>query len=238
MKTFTVAVVEDSADGRAAIKTALENYSKQKSVTFETTYYDCAEVFLSHDMSVIDILLMDIELPGNTDGFTAAKRFREANADSILIFVTNMRKYAIKGYEVGALNYILKPINYYGFSLTLDRAIRQLDNRRSETIRIRTANGFKAVNIRNVFYIEIMKHDVMFYTTDGVITNYGTLREWELKLAPLKFVRCSSSVLINLWHVSGVSGDDVIVAGTPIRISRAKKKEFLKIVADYYGDSI
>ena len=83
-----------------------------------------------------------------------------------------------------------------------------------------------------------MKHDVQFFTTDGVITNYGTLNEWEKKLAPYNFVRCSSSALVNLRHVVGVAGDEVTVGGNSLKISRAKKKEFLQILTDYFGDTI
>ena len=181
---------------------------------------------------------MDIELPGGMDGISAAEELRKLNEETILIFVTNMRKFVIKGYEVGALNYILKPINYYGFSITLDRAFRQLDGRRSDTVMIRTANGFKTIDLRNIYCVEVMKHDVRFYTTDGEIANYGTLSQWEQKLAPYNFIRCSSCALVNLRHVTGVEGDELTVGGRTVKISRAKKKEFLQILTDYFGDTI
>ena len=238
MKTVTVAIVEDSDEERSVLKGALARYSSEKQVLFEITCYERAEDFLVKTSDRVDILFMDIELPGGMDGMTAAEQFRTLNEATILIFVTNMRKYVIQGYHVGALNYILKPINYYGFAITLDRAMRQLSSRRSEVVKIRTSDGFKMIDCNNIFYVEIMKHDVRFFTTDGIITNYGTLNEWEKKLAPFNFVRCSSSSLVNLRHVSGVTGDEVTVGGVSLKVSRAKKKEFLQILTDYFGDTV
>ena len=232
MKTYAIAIVEDSVDERNNLKAALERYSKEKDVSFGITCYERAEDFLYKPAGEADILFMDIELPGGMDGMRAAREFRALNEETILIFVTNMRKYVINGYQVGALNYILKPINYYGFAITLDRAMRQLNGRRSEIVKIRTANGFKTVDI------EIMKHDLQFFTTDGVITNYGTLGQWEEKLVPFNFVRCRSSALVNLRHVKGVEGDEVTVGDATVKISRAKKKEFMQALTDYFGDTV
>jgi len=242
MKTITIAIVEDSDEERIVLKQALDRYSAEKGVMFETTCYERAEDFLyidaNKDANNVDILFMDIELPGGMDGMQAAEKFRTLNEETVLIFVTNMRKFVIKGYEVGALNYILKPLNYYGFAMTLDRALRLIEGRKYEVIVIKTADGVKTIDCRKIYYVEVMKHDVKFFTTDGTFTNYGTLNKWEEKLAPYNFVRCSSSALVNLRHVSGVSGDDVTVGGTKIRISRTKKRAFLQILTDYYGETV
>ena len=238
MKTFAIAIVEDSVEERNNLKGALERYSKEKGVSFGITCYERAEDFLYKPSGEADILFMDIELPGGMDGMKAAREFRALNEETILIFVTNMRKYVISGYQVGALNYILKPLNYYGFAITMDRAMRILFGRRSEIVKIKTANGFKMTDCNNIYYIEIMKHDLQFFTTDGVITNYGTLGEWEKKLAPYNFVRCSSSALVNLRHVRGVEGEEVTVGGGIVKISRAKKKEFMQALTEYFGDTI
>lgn len=238
MKTYAIAIVEDSIEERNNLKAALDRYSKEKDVSFAINCYERAEDFLYKPAEDVDILFMDIELPGGMDGMKAANEFRELNEETILIFVTNMRKYVIKGYQVGALNYILKPINYYGFAMTLDRAMRKLNGKRSEIVKIRTANGFKTVDVDNIYYIEIMKHDLQFFTTDGVITNYGTLGQWEERLAQYNFVRCSSSTLINLRHVTGVAGDEITVGNATIKISRAKKKEFMQTLTDYFGDRV
>ncbi|MBP5242784.1 MAG: response regulator transcription factor, partial [Clostridia bacterium] len=168
----------------------------------------------------------------------AATKFRKLNEETILIFVTNMKKYAISGYEVGALNYILKPLNYYSFAMTLDRALRSIESKRSELIRIRTEVGFKVIECRDVYYLEVMKHNVIFHTAEGVFNNYGSLNEWEKKLSAYNFVRCSSCALVNLRQIVSVEGDDILIGSDVVRISRMKKRAFLKIMAEFFGEKI
>ena len=237
MNSICVAVLEDNARERKVLTDALERYSKEKGVLFDVKYYERAEDFIYKKSNNVDILFLDVELPGNMNGMEAAEKFRKLNEDAILIFVTNMRKYVIKGYEVGALNYILKPLNYSGLAATLDRAIRLIDRYRPIPVMIRTSDGFRMVDCRNIYYVEVMKHDVRFKTSEGMISNYGTLVQWEEKLSPYDFVRCSACALVNLRHVKGVSGDEVTVGGKTFKISRTKKKAFLQKIAEYYGDT-
>ena len=75
-------------------------------------------VIAEHYEPGYDIIFMDVEMPG-LDGFGAAEKIRAVDADAVLVFVTNMAQYAIKGYEVDALDYVLKPVNYYQFCTKL-----------------------------------------------------------------------------------------------------------------------
>lgn len=238
MRVISAAIVEDNDAESAALEEAVFRYGEQKELKFEIARYKNAEDFLEKDSFGLNILFMDIELPDGMDGMRAAKKFRRLNGDTILIFVTNMKKYAINGYEVGALNYILKPINYYSFAMTLDRAMRSIDAKVSEIVRIRLENGFKMMDCRDIFYIEVMKHDVIFHTAEGVFNNYGTLNEWEKKLSSCNFVRCSSCVLVNLRHIGSLKGDDITVGGDTVRIGRSKKKSFLKSIAEFFGEKV
>lgn len=239
MKKISVAIIEDSQEDYASLKRVLDKYSAEHEISFEVSHYGSAENFFDRDRfkKPVDILFLDIELPG-INGISAAKKFREFNEEAVLIFVTNMRKFAIKGYEVGAMNYILKPINYYSFVMTLDKAVKSISGKKSEIIRIKTNSGFKVVDCNKIMYIDIMGHDVRFITTDEEIRTYGTLNEWEEKLSDLSFARCSSSAIVNFRYVEGIHGDYVSVGGTEIHIGRVKKKDFVKRLSNYYGDLV
>ena len=121
-KEYRVVIVEDEVVYLDALKDMLSSYEKEKEVAFNITAYRDIETFLAEYRKCYDIVFMDIELPG-MNGMDGARRLREADSSVVLIFVTNMAQFAVQGYEVNALDYILKPVTYKNFSVKLDRAL-------------------------------------------------------------------------------------------------------------------
>ena len=112
---FTVAVVEDDETAVAKLRACLDQYvATHAGVQFDVTVFNEPTSFLDPYKTVWDIVFMDIEMP-NMDGMEAAHRLRAVDSEVILIFVTNMAQFAAKGYEVDALDYIVKPFAYPDF---------------------------------------------------------------------------------------------------------------------------
>ena len=172
------------------------------------------------------------------NGVRATKKFRQVNQITILIFVTNIKKFVASGYEVGALNYILKPIKYYSLAMTMDRALSIIEMRKSEPVRIRTSDGYILVDSRDIFYIEVMKHEVTIHTAKGIYSHYGSLKDWEKVLVRYKFVRCNSSTLVNLRHLREIRSDEIVVEESVLRLGRSKKEAFMQSVTEFLGDNI
>ena len=112
---FTVAIVEDEIDAARRLEVCLARYSQDHpDVRFDVTVFSEPTGFLDAYRPVWDIVFMDIEMP-NMDGMSAARRLRVLDEQVILIFVTNMAQFAAKGYEVDALDYVIKPFSYNDF---------------------------------------------------------------------------------------------------------------------------
>ena len=120
-----LAIVEDEKNFANNILGYLQRFQKETGYQIETVWFqdgcDIAEEYKSD----FDIILMDIQMRF-MDGMTAARKIREADKGVIIIFITNMAQYAIQGYEVDALDYVLKPIAYFAFSQKLSRAIGRM----------------------------------------------------------------------------------------------------------------
>ena len=86
---------------------------------------------------------MDIEMP-HLNGMEAAQKIRELDKEVVIVFITNMAQYAIKGYEVDALDFILKPLNYYTFSMRFTRAVGRVKNREGKRICLNLPDGATA----------------------------------------------------------------------------------------------
>lgn len=123
-----VAIVEDEIRSADVLCGFLERYGSEKGREFAVSRFTDAIAFLENYVPRYDIVFMDIQLP-DMDGMTASRRLRALDRDVILIFVTNMANYAVSGYEVDALDFIVKPVSYFPFTVKLERALGRLDGR-------------------------------------------------------------------------------------------------------------
>ncbi len=123
---YNIAVVDDDASDRGEILGHLERYRREKDKSFTVTEFDNVVKFLEGYNPAYDIVFIDIQMP-YLDGMTAAEKLREVDSVVPLVFITNMVKYAVKGYSVDAADFVVKPIAYGGFSVMLDKVLRLAD---------------------------------------------------------------------------------------------------------------
>ena len=116
-----VAIVEDDAKTREMLRGFFSDYTAENGVSFDVSDYGSGEAFLADERS-FDMILMDIELPGR-DGMETVRELRKRDRDVIVIFATNMAQFAVKGYEVEAFDFIVKPMTYYNFTIKIRRAL-------------------------------------------------------------------------------------------------------------------
>lgn len=229
-----IGIAEDDQAYIDQIQAYLNQYMKETGETFSIRVFRDGFQLAFDYQPVFDILLLDVQMP-KMDGITAAKRIRKVDQDVEILFITNMAQYAINGYEVRARSYILKPINYYGFYLEMQEAIASLKRREVNSLLLTTEDGMIKVPVGKVRYVENQKHDLYIHTTDNVIRIRSAMKEMEQRLSGCFFARSSVSYLINLAHVSGISGDMVLVDDEKLPISRQKRKEFISALTAYIG---
>ncbi len=126
---FRIVIVEDQEETRENLNRFVRQYAQEQGLQVEISLIADGAEIAEHYTPGFDIIFMDVEMP-RLDGFGAAEAIRAVDADVVLVFVTNMAQYAIRGYEVDALDYVLKPVNYYQFCTKLSRAIQRVQRRR------------------------------------------------------------------------------------------------------------
>ena len=142
--TRTVAIVEDSDDEFDAVKAQLDRFaSESEKYAFECVRFRDAVSFLQSYKPMYDIVFMDIGLPG-INGFEATRKLREIDDTVLLMFITNMSKFAVNGYEVGAFDFVVKPIKYASMRLKLLRAMERLDANEDKKLQIPSSGGGSA----------------------------------------------------------------------------------------------
>ncbi len=232
----TIAVVEDDKKYQETLERFLKQYEKERNRTLDVDMYESADAFFAENKSGYDVILMDIEMPG-TNGMEAAEVIRRKDETVVIMFITNLAHYAIRGYEVGALDFILKPIEYYNFATKLDRALVTSDNRNSKVLVLQTKNGIARVNSTDILYVEIQNRVLYYHTQTDVYQVRGSLKAAEEELPASMFEKCSNWCLIGLSHVSEIKNDTCVVGEKEIPISRRSKKSFMEALMKSVGRS-
>ena len=153
-----IALVEDNGLHQAQIRQEIQNYFAELNEVCELRVFDNGSDMLDHYYSVggYDLLLLDIQLPG-MDGVSVARQVRQKDDKVLIAFITSMTAYAVQGYSVHAMDYILKPINRISFRNTLERARELFRQRTEHYIPVTTGDGMFKVDISQIYYIETEK---------------------------------------------------------------------------------
>lgn len=113
-----IGIVDDEKQERDQLKQALARFGAENGTELNVQEFDCAAVYLAAQDRDFDILYLDIDMP-QMSGMELAEKIRETDQDVILIFCTNLQQFALNGYSVGALGFIVKPIQWYSFHIWL-----------------------------------------------------------------------------------------------------------------------
>ena len=230
-----IAIVEDDLGYTRQLREYLERYRQEQGEAIEVTEYTDGDEIVEGYRSQFDIILMDVEMRF-MDGMTAAREIRAMDNQVVILFITNMAQYAIQGYEVDALDYVLKPVSYFAFSQRLERAITRLKGRTRKYIAVPVKGGVRKLDVSDIFYVESQDHDLTFHTRSGSLRSGMTMRQAEEQLAGAHFFRGNNSYLINLEHVDGIQDGCAVVRGELLRLSQPRKNAFLEALSDYMGE--
>lgn len=230
-----IAVVEDEKIYVDQITEYLNRYKEEMDEELSVTVYRDGDGILSEYKAQFDIIFMDIQMKF-VNGMTAAEEIRKTDSEVVIIFITNMAQYAIRGYEVDALDYVLKPITYFSFSQKLAKAIARMKRRDVRYLTIPIKGGVKRIASRDIYYVESEGHNLIFHTKEGEVLSQGTMKSAEEVLSKLNFSRGNKCYLINLEYVEGVKDKCAVVKGEPLLLSRSGMKSFMQDLTKYWGE--
>lgn len=227
-----IAIVEDENEMSSDQKKHIEMFFNQHDKKIAIDIFDNAMKFLDKYKSKYDLVFMDINLP-YMDGIEASEKLRKIDPTVIIVFVTSLAQYAIEGYKVHAFDYVLKPVNYYNFVLTLERILPHLKDNDKSIVIYTNKTSFKKILIERIKYIEIINHKLVFHTLDGDYETHGALNDYVDMLKDDYFELCNRCYLINLKMVSQVTPDSVIIDDESLLIFRPKRKQFLHVLNEF-----
>lgn len=230
-----IAVVDDSREDAQNLVTYLKQFQSDKKVLLEIHIFYASFDFLEEYHGEYDVIFLDIEMPGS-NGMEVAKEIRTKDQAVGIIFVTSMAQYAIEGYEVNAIDFMVKPVGYFNFASKLEKAFRFYENRVQQEILISSKDGVYKLSLSEIYYIEKERDFLVFLTQKDRIRERGSIKDLKHKLLELPFSECTSGCLVNLSYVKRIGKDFISLStGVELPLSRRLKKQFSEAYIHYMG---
>ncbi len=222
-------------DDEANVRTYLTSLIRAQDCPCEIVEYASAGDCLA-DWREIDLLFLDIDLKAaGPDGMALARQIREGDptAQPVIIFVTGYERYVFDAFDVGAFQYLLKPVDEEKFAQVFARAVEQIEAGRvqpqlSHALTLQSAGTSRTVPLDSIYYIESSNHKVVLRLKDGEFSCYAKIRDLEAELGD-QFCRVHKGYLVNLAYVEGYSKTELTLTnGEKLLISKYKYPDFVK----------
>lgn len=224
-----IAICDDEPRTRAGLASLIRAQDRP----CEITAYASAGAFLA-DRRDFDLLFLDIALDASgPDGMALARRIREdlSASQPVIVFVTGYERYVFDAFDVGAFQYLLKPVEKEKFAQVFARAAAQIEGAGKappRCLRLRFADTSRTIPLDSIYFIESSNHKVLLHLADGVFASYAKLRDLEAELGE-GFFRVHKGYLVNLSQVRGYSKSQVTLAnGEEALLSKYKYQDFVK----------
>lgn len=229
-----VAIIDDVMQEAEDTKTLVLSRDAASNTTIFSSGTEFVQAY--KDKHDFDIIFLDIEMHG-LDGLETARAIREYDQQVVIVFTTRMAQYAVAGYEVDAISYLVKPISAESFSLAWRKIERIISSRADEHIALETTDGNLYVKTSDIYYMEVRSHKLYYYTAHGVLTAWNSLKAAFAQVENSNFALISRYNVVNLAHVNKydpVSGD-IMVHDTLLHVSRSARREISNKLLEFHA---
>jgi DNA-binding LytR/AlgR family response regulator len=222
MKQLKCLVVDDEELARILLKTYIEKMEELTLIGITENPLEALQILQNQE---VDLLFLDIQMP-ELSGTSVAKI---VNPKTRIIFTTAYSQYALAGFDLNVLDYLLKPITFERFQQAIDKAkdYFQILNQ-EETIIIKSGYDLHKLKLEDILFIEGSSEYVTFQTVDKRIMSYQTLKSLEESLPIRQFMRVHRSFIINRNKVDSLKDKDLLIGNYKIPVSETYLEEVKK----------
>lgn len=228
-------IAEDSIIDRDILIGYIDNWAKNTNNIVEFTVTNKVSYMIPDEAMDCDVALLDIEIPV-ISGIEFAKELRKNNKNIIICFITSHSQFAINGYEVSALDYIVKPVNQTRLNKTLDKIANSLQKNIDRLIRLDASNGYYTIDTKSIMYVESDKHNCIFHMIEEEKQINIPISKIEDLLIDHDMCRIHRSYIVNLNYVASFRSQYVQISnGDSIPVGRSKMKDVQNLFLKFFG---
>lgn len=228
-----IVILEDKKNELSHLMHHLKNWSLYRNLDIEIFVYSSGEEFFEKNENYISeniaVFLLDIQMK-KLNGIDVAKILRNNGYEGDIIFLTSFREYVFKGYEVHALNYLLKPVSANSLYLCLDEIAKKLTG---NSYVYRYKHEFIAIPYKDIISFSSSLHSIDILTTKDTFQQYSTLNAI-IEQFPNEFIRIHKSCIVNIAHINKITKNVVSLSNRKTAsIGRVYMSDVLEAFTNY-----
>jgi len=229
-----ITILEDSMIEAEQLKNGIRKYGQQYDWDIEIDEYKSGEDYFANNSDNHSIqssaFFLDIQM-GQMDGIDVAKQLRASGYKGIIVFLTAFREYVFRGYEVRALNYLLKPLKESTLFLCLDEIAKELTN---NTYIYRNKQEIVSIPYTDILTFSSRLHYVDILTVSGKCYEQMSSLNKIIVHLPSEFIRTHRSYIVNMAHIYRITSGTLELSNhLTTQISRSYSKDVISAFAKY-----
>ena len=231
---YNIAIIEDNDGDAKLLESHIAKISETEKTSYNVRRFHSAVEFLKDFQPIYAVVLFDVEMP-NMNGVEAAMEIRKVDKSCSIIFATNLIQNAKKGYEVDAVAYLIKPVQYYDFALKFKKALDIYILSENKDFMVKSTKGPCRISTDKLMFVEVVRHRLYYHLVEETLEVTGTITKAEEELKSYGFLKCNQCYLVNPRFISKIQGFEITVGKSVLLISRPRKKIFLEELANWYS---
>lgn len=216
-------------DDNDIARTTLAHLAKQvPDLSIVSEFSNAIEAYHYLQSNSVDLIFLDIEMPEMT-GIELTKTL--SGKETIIIFTTSKKEYALEAFELNIADYLLKPIMPARFLQAVSKAQTILESRkenveitRDEFLFVRDSNITRRLKLDDIFYAEAMGDYVKFYTKEKMFAIHGKMKTAEERLPKDHFIRVHRSYIVSVGKIDTLQDGGIMINGKFIPVADAYRK--------------
>lgn len=223
---LSVYIVDDDKTVTNQLSEIIKNWAIIKDLKVNTVIKNDLNEVIPSMIVPFDLVILDIRI-GNKNGIEFARELRSTGSDATIAFISNYEQYAIDGYSVHAVSYLLKPLKKEKIEALLDEASSKAGDFASKSLRFSLNGKLVFIATDSIRYIDVFNKRITVHLIDKNETFYMSINSLENQLPTTSLVRCHRSYVINLNYIKEFTADQVYLLGIdkPIPIGRSYSKD-------------
>lgn len=233
-------IVIGICDGEQAVRSLLasfvERYRNETDSQIQLLSYSTGEKLIKNYILDLDLIFLEIPLH-KANGLRIAEFLRQEDPQVRIVFLTTVLSYVLEAYEVGANNYLLKPLSYTKFCQEISRICAQKEGKESLSFLEQNRTGLYKIYHHQIRFIETYEKNTLIHTEKDSIQSFRQMKQFEQILAGSTFIRCHAGYIVNLRYFKKMENSMIILTdGTSIPVSRSRKGQVLEQIKKIYGE--